>query len=180
MDRTIERARDGDSAAVGELYEQHASRVYAIVRRVCGDAQQAEDLAHEAWVRVFTALPTFRGDSRFSTWLHRIAVNVALSDRRLRKRRPEAPLEESMLGSAGGERPMLRMRLEAAIDQLPPGMREVLVLHDVEGYKHREIAEMLGIAPGTCKSQLFKARARMRELLEPEAQRAAGEEVCST
>lgn len=180
MDRTIERARDGDLAAAGLLYEEHASRVYAIVRRVCGDAEQAEDLAHEAWIRVFRALPTFRGDSRFSTWLHRIAVNVALNDRRMRKRRPEAPLDEGMLGSGGGEPPLLRIRLEAAIDQLPPGMREVLVLHDIEGYKHREIAEMLGIASGTCKSQLFKARARMREILEPAAQRAAGEEVWST
>src|SRR5690606_2040460 len=115
-------------------------------------------------------------------WLHRVAVNVALHDRRSRARRPEAPLtgDLSATSGPGPERPLLRMRLERAIQRLPPGMREVLILHDVEGYKHHEIAEMLGIATGTCKSQLFKARARMRELLEPETQRSEGEEVCST
>ncbi len=180
MDDLIDGARNGDPVAVGRLYEQHAARVYAVVRRVCGDVDRAEDLAQEAWLRAFRALPTYRGDASFATWLHRVAVNVALHDLRTRKRLGERPLDEGALPSpAVREQPLLRVRLEGAIDRLPAGMREVLVLHDVEGYKHHEIAEMLGVSTGTCKSQLYKARARMRELLEPERTHSI-EEACST
>jgi len=170
----IEFAKRGDADAVGRLYERHAARVYAIVRRLAGDDASAEDLAQEAWIRVFRALPNFRGDSRFTTWIHRIAVNVALYGERRRKRRGEVVFLTPHLAESGADpsRPLLRMEIERAIDTLPAGMRRVLVLHDVEGYKHEEIAEMLGIAPGTCKSQLFKARAKLRELLQPEALRA--------
>jgi RNA polymerase sigma-70 factor, ECF subfamily len=166
-DDLIRRAKQGERSALGELYELHSSRVYSIVRRLAGDDAQAEDWAHEAWLRAFRALPDFRGDSRFSTWLHRIAVNSALHGRRtIASMQGRIDLPESTPELAGREdQPLLRTRLEQAIDQLPEGMRRVLVLHDVEGYTHQEIGELLGVSVGTSKSQLFRARARMRELL---------------
>lgn len=183
MDDTqlIERARRGDGGAVRELYERHAGRVYAAVRRVAGDDHQlAEDWAQEAWVRAIRALPGFRGESRFTTWLHRIAVNSALHGRRSRMRAAgrEAPMDDTHAVRPAAENGLLRMKLERAMERLPPGMRKVLVLHDVEGYTHEEIGEMLGVAPGTCKSQLFKARARMRRLLTP-AEEPAEEEMAA-
>lgn len=178
-DDLIERARRGDEAAVRALYERHAARVYAVVRRLAGDDALAEDWAQEAWVQAIRALPSFRGDAQFSTWLHRIAVNSALQGRRWRERRAgrEEPLLDTLRGAGGdsSERIVLRHRLEAAIRRLPERMRQVLVLHDVEGYTHEEIGRALGIASGTSKSQLFKARARMRELLAPVPAAASGE-----
>lgn len=179
----IERARNGETPAMRTLYERHARRVYAVVRRLAGEDQLAEDWAQEAWVRAFRALPTFRGDSQFTTWLHRIAVNSALHGRRARERRAgrEAPLDDSFsTRPQHGDRTVLRLKLEKAMERLPEGMRKVLVLHDVEGYTHEEIGEMLGVNPGTCKSQLFKARARMRSLLTPAAAATQGVEACST
>jgi RNA polymerase sigma-70 factor, ECF subfamily len=177
----IQRARKGDRDAVGVLYQRHASRVYAIVRRLARDDEQAQDWAQEAWLRVFRALPGFREESQFTTWLHRVAVNTALQGHRVNQLYrsrfqetdtvPELPVESGQ--------PILRMALERAIETLPAGMRRVLVLHDVEGYTHEEIAAMLGVTPGTCKSQLFKARARLREQLEPTANHE-GETVCTT
>ncbi len=173
----IQQAQEGDGGAIRALYERYASRVYSVVRRLAGDDAVAEDWAQEAWIRAISALPTFRGDSQFGTWLHRIAINSALGGRRSQERRfaRETPLEETtteltpaVVPGGVGERVLLRMRLERAIEDLPERMRQVLVLHDVEGYTHVEIGALLGIAPGTCKSQLFKARARMRELLRPE------------
>jgi RNA polymerase sigma-70 factor, ECF subfamily len=178
----IRRAQAGDAAAVRELYQRYAPRVHAVVRRLAGDDALAEDWAQEAWVRAIRALPGFRGDSQFGTWLHRIAVNSALYGKRARERRisREQPLPDGLPGGATPDRALLRMRLEGAIAQLPEGMRRVLVLHDIEGYTHVEIGEMLGIAPGTCKSQLFKARARMRALLAGAEVNIRGEAVCST
>jgi RNA polymerase sigma-70 factor, ECF subfamily len=178
----IELARSGDSGAIQTLYRRYADRVYSVVRRVAGDDALAEDWAQEAWVRAIRALPGFRGDSQFGTWLHRIAVNSALYGKRARERRTsrEQPLPDGLPGGATQDRALLRMRLESAIAQLPEGMRRVLVLHDIEGYTHVEIGEMLGIAPGTCKSQLFKARARMRALLAGAEVNIRGEAVCST
>lgn len=175
----ILRAQQGDGGAVEALYRRHADRVYTVVRRLAGDDALAEDWAQEAWMRAIRALPSFRGQALFSTWLHRIAVNCALYGRRGRERlrARETELPESMEASCREEKPLLRMRLESAMDRLPPGMRRVLVLHDVEGYTHEEIGELLGVAPGTCKSQLFKARAKMRAMLR---ETIAGEEVCST
>jgi RNA polymerase sigma-70 factor, ECF subfamily len=181
-DELIDRARRGDEAAVRALYERHARRVLTLVRRVAGDDEQlAEDWAQEAWVRVFRALPGFRGESRFTTWLHRIAVNSALHGRRARSRRTdrETPMAEDTAQVAPqGDNSVLRMRLQRAMERLPDGMRRVLVLHDVEGYTHEEIGGMLGVTPGTCKSQLFKARARMRRLLVP-AEDTAEEEMAA-
>lgn len=165
----VARAREGDDEAIHTLYRRHAARVYGLVRRLAGDDALAEDWAQEAWVRILRALPGFRGDARFSTWLYRIAVNSALHGRRRRQRRAsrELPLEVAPSPRAPGDPALLRIRLERALDALPEGMRRVLVLHDVEGYTHEEIADLLGIAPGTSKSQLFKARARMRSTLRP-------------
>jgi RNA polymerase sigma-70 factor (ECF subfamily) len=163
----IERACEGCEAAVRTLYERYAPRVYATVRRYAEDDALAEDWAQEAWVSAIRALPGFRGAAQFSTWLHRIAINSALQGRRYRERRvaPETALPATLLDTRKRDQPLLRLRLEEAMRELPPGMRQVLVLHDVEGYTHEEIAEMLGVTAGTSKSQLFKARARMRELL---------------
>ncbi|HEX7050629.1 MAG TPA: sigma-70 family RNA polymerase sigma factor [Longimicrobiales bacterium] len=179
-ERLIRRATAGDDGAIRALYRRYAPRVYAIARRFAGDDALAEDWAQETWVRAIRALPTFRGDARFSTWLHRVAVNTALQGRRQRERRTrcEEPLPVALPGRAAGDRTLLRIRLEEALERLPAGMREVLLLHDVEGYTHEEIGELLGVAPGTSKSQLFKARARMRELLRPAAAVVNGEEVC--
>lgn len=175
-ERLIERAKRGEAAACRALYQRYAPRVYAVVRRLATDDALAEDWAQETWIRVFRALPSFRGDAAFSTWLHRVAVNSALQGQRKRKRHDtrEAPLSESLATSPGGDRPVLRLRLERALRRLPDGMRQVLVLHDVEGYTHEEIGEMLGVAAGTSKSQLFKARAKMREMLRPAAEVASG------
>lgn len=178
----IRRAQEGDPEAIGRLYEAHSARVYTVVRRLAGEDALAEDWAQEAWLRVFRALPGFRGEARFATWLHRIAVNTALHGQRGRKRRLAriAEMSEPPDGPAREDRPLLRMQLQRAIDALPDGMRRVLVLHDVEGYTHTEIGAMLGVSPGTCKSQLFKARAKARELLRPAQAKREGEKVCST
>ncbi len=178
----IRQAQEGDGAAIRELYRRHSGRVYAVVRRLAGEDALAEDWAQEAWVRVFRALPSFRGESRFTTWLHRIAVNSALHGRRWRERRArnEAPLSPTLPISAPSEQAVLRLRLERALEKLPDRMRQVIVLHDVEGYTHEEIGEALGVTAGTSKSQLFKARARMRDLLRPKRAALNGEEVCLT
>ena len=163
----IQRACEGDGRAVKALYDRYSPRVFAVVRRIAGDDELARDYAQEAWIRAIRALPTFRGDARFSTWLHRIAVNAALqASRRVEtRRRYEGPIpEEVALTPVAGDA-LLQQRLEAALDRLPDGMRQVLILHDVEGYTHEEIGDAMGVTAGTSKSQLFKARAKMRELL---------------
>ena len=135
-----------------------------MVRRIAGDDDLAQDYAQEAWIRAIRALPTFRGDARFSTWLHRIAVNAALQALRkseTRKKR-EGPVPEQVPVAPRGGDALLQQRLERALDELPYGM---LILHDVEGYTHEEIGDTLGVTSGTSKSQLFKARAKMRDML---------------
>ncbi|MCH7564842.1 MAG: RNA polymerase sigma factor [Gemmatimonadetes bacterium] len=164
----IRRACQGDGQAIRALYERYAPRVYAVVRRIAGDDDLAQDYAQEAWIRAIRALPTFRGDARFSTWLHRIAVNSALQALRKTETRQkrEGPMPETIAVSPESSDVLLGDRLERALDQLPVRMRKVLILHDVEGYTHDEIGELLGVAPGTSKSQLFKARGKMRTLLQ--------------
>jgi len=163
----IRLAADGDARAIRSLYDRYAPRVYAVVRRIAGDDDLAQDYAQEAWIRAIRALPTFRGDARFSTWLHRIAVNAALQALRKaetrRKREGPAPAEVPIAPKHRDT--LLQKRLEGALDQLPEGMRRVLILHDVEGYTHEEIGDVLGVTAGTSKSQLFKARAKMRAML---------------
>ena len=164
----VRQAQRGDESAMHALYRRYSPRVYAVVRRLAADDGLADDWAQEAWIRAFRALPKFRGDSAFSTWLHRVAVNSALQGKRKRSRHDtrETSLPVSLPGRER-EHTVLRISLERALERLPDGMREVLVLHDVEGFTHEEIGEMLGIASGTSKSQLFKARAKMRDILRP-------------
>ena len=170
----IRRACEGDERAARGLHDRYAPRVYAVVRRIAGADDLAQDYAQEAWIRAFRALPTFRGEARFSTWLHRIAVNASLQlERRQKPRRErEAPMPEVVAVQPQVRDVLLQRRLEEALDQLPPRMRQVLVLHDVEGRTHEEIGEALGVAAGTSKSQLFKARAKMRRMLADYEQEA--------
>lgn len=168
----VDLARSGDLPAFEQLYRRHRDRVYGLVWRLCGgDHALAEDLLQEAFVRAWQKLDSFRGESRFFTWLHRLSANVALSDRRCRVRRArfEAPMEEPVTRAAIGARDVSagkRADLEQAIAQLPERARTVLVLHDIEGYKHAEIAEVTGMAVGSSKAQLHRARKIVREILE--------------
>ena len=168
----VDSARDGDSHAFEKLYRQHRDRVYGLVWRLCGgDAARAEDLLQDAFVRAWQKLGSFRGESRFGTWLYRLSANVALSDRRSRARHleREAVLDEAVERTAMGDRDVFadkRMDLEQAISRLPDGARTVLVLYDIEGFRHAEISEMTGMAVGSSKAQLHRARKLVREVLE--------------
>ena len=170
MTDTVRRAQAGDESAFGELYREHAGRVYALCLRMAGDTVHARELVQDVFVRAWEKLDSFRGESAFSSWLHRLAVNVVLMDRRLAARRAEEALPEEdgpQHGAAAAREapPGLRMDLEAAIAALPAMMRQVLVLHDLEGYEHGEIARLLGVAEGTSKSHLHHARRKLREAL---------------
>lgn len=168
----IRRARGGDVHAFERLYRAHLPRVYALTLRMTADPDRAEDLTQDAFVRAWDRLPSFRGDSAFGTWLHRLAVNVVLGDLRSRGRWAEETLEDE--GSAAPARELRTVPahageavdLERAVAALPPRARTVLVLHDIEGYRHREIAELLGVTDGTSKAQLFRARRLLREALD--------------
>ena len=174
----IRLACDGDPRAFERLYKLHSRRVYGLCLRLAGNPTDAEDLTQEAFLQLFRKIRTFRGESRFSTWLHRLTVNVVLMRRR-KKRHPEVSLDATSESSEDESRPLLepggpdlrmsgvldRVNLNNAIEQLPDGYREMFILHDVEGYEHAEIAGILGCSVGNSKSQLFKARVRLRELL---------------
>jgi RNA polymerase sigma-70 factor, ECF subfamily len=165
---TIQRAIEGDERALRALWSQHAPHIDAVVRRLAGDPDLAEDIAQEVWIQIFRALPSYRGESQFGTWAHRIAVNRTLNALRRTRRlsRIETEMdEETVTVEHGGDRAMLRSVIDAAADQLSPGARTVFLMHDVEGFTHEEIATELGITPGGSKSQLFKARAKLRRLL---------------
>ncbi len=179
----IRRAQRGDAAAFERLYQLHSRRVYALCLRMVGNPAEAEDLTQEAFLQLFRKIQTFRGESAFSTWLHRLAVNVVLM--RLRRKQPaENSLDELVEqdDDAGGYRREVgvedlglagsvdRVHLERAVAQLPPGYRLVFLLHDVQGYEHNEIADIMGCSIGNSKSQLHKARTRLRQLLQ-EAER---------
>lgn len=165
----IEACRRGERPAMHALYERYRRRVFALLTRICG-RQEAEELSQEVFLRAFKGLEKFRGESQLSTWIYRLAVNAALSHatRSMARSRRSVSDEELMeLPAPDGVEsdPRLRERLRAAMGELPAGYRAVLVLHDVEGLQHDEIAQILGCRVGTSKSQLHKARARMRELL---------------
>jgi RNA polymerase sigma-70 factor (ECF subfamily) len=175
----IRLAQAGDAASFEHLYQLHSRRVYALCLRMVGNPSDAEDLMQEAFLQLFRKIGTFRGESAFSTWLHRMTVNVVLM--RLRKKTlPAASLEETTEPDeeTGGPRkdigaPDLRLsgavdrvNLERSIEKLPPGYRTVFVLHDVQGFEHNEIAGIMGCSVGNSKSQLHKARTRLRELLQ--------------
>lgn len=167
---TIRRAINGDESALRAIWTQHAPRIDALVRRLVGDPDQAADVAQEVWIQIFRALPGYRGDSQLSTWAHRIAVNRTLNALRSLRRvsRIEVDIEEDSFSvEHDGDRSMLAQTIDEAVQKLSPGARHVFVLHDVEGYTHEEIATELGITSGGSKSQLFKARAKLRRLLAP-------------
>ncbi len=165
----IRRAISGDEGALRALWTRHAPHIDMVVRRlVGGDPDLAADIAQEVWIQIFRALPSYRGDSQFSTWAHRIAVNRTLNA--LRKTRRLATIETEVKEDTASvepdhERTFMAQSIEDAAAKLSPGARTVFMLHDVEGYTHEEIAEELGITPGGSKSQLFKARAKLRTLL---------------
>ncbi len=174
IDPLVRAAQTGDAAAFAALYDAHAGRVYALCLRLSADPVMAGELVQDVFVRLWERLGSYRGESAFATWLHRVAVNTVLEQgragrrRRLRvaisadfaglaESRPDAPAREVDTG--------LRLDLEAAVQRLPPGARAVFVLHDAEGHSHGEIATMLGIAEGTSKAHLFRARRLLREML---------------
>jgi RNA polymerase sigma-70 factor (ECF subfamily) len=165
---TIQRAIEGDERALRALWSQHAPHVDAVVRRLAGDPDLAEDIAQEVWIQIFRALPSYRGESQFGTWAHRIAVNRTLNALRRTRRltKIETDMDEDTVSvEHDGDRAMLRSVIDAAAAKLSPGARTVFLMHDVEGYTHEEIATELGITAGGSKSQLFKARAKLRRLL---------------
>jgi len=185
----IRLAQTGNAAAFEFLYRLHGRRVYALCLRMVGNPADAEDLMQEAFLQLFRKIGTFRGESAFSTWLHRMTVNVVLM--RLRKKSlPTDSLEETLEPDAENSGPKRdvgapdlrlsgavdRVNLERSIEKLPPGYRTVFVLHDVQGYEHNEIAGIMGCSVGNSKSQLHKARTRLRELLQEEIRQQAREE----
>jgi len=174
---TIDRAKLGDAECFKSLYDHHKRRVYGLCLRMTGDTDAAEDLTQEAFLLLHRKITSFRGESSFFTWLHRLTVNIVLMH--VRKRRfPEISLDESMDADEEEGTPMDygtedlrlagsidRVTLERAIENLPPHYRVVTVLHDIEGFGHGEIAEKLGCSIGVIKSQLYKARMRLRSEL---------------
>ncbi len=173
----IERAKLGDAQAFQALYDKHKRRVYSLCLRMTANTAEAEDLTQEAFLQLYRKIGTFRGESAFSTWLHRLSVNVVLMQLR-RKSLPVVSLEETTQGEEdtpkkdfGAEDLALagsidRLQLQKAVDDLPPGYRTIFVLHDVEGYEHNEIATIVGCSIGNSKSQLHKARMKLRDLLK--------------
>jgi RNA polymerase sigma-70 factor, ECF subfamily len=175
----IRLARQGNAEAFERLYRLHSRRVFTLCVRMLEDSAEAEDLTQETFLTVFRRIQTFRGESGFSTWLHRVTVNVVLMHIR-KKTVAQTPLEEITEGTEetrthrlelGGPDLYLdgtidRLTLQRAIDQLPPGFKAQFVLYDIEGYEHREIADMRGCTTGTSKSQLHRSRLRLRELLQ--------------
>ncbi len=179
IDPTVLAAQRGDDAAFALLYDAHAARVFALCVGLAGDRAMAAELVQDVFVRVWERLGSFRGECAFTTWLHRVAVNTALESERKGRRRslrvmiaadlrverdgsqarlPDAPTKATDAG--------LAMDLEQAIGRLPAGARAVFVLHDIEGFQHAEIGERLGIAEGTSKAHLFRARRLLREMLD--------------
>jgi len=161
-------AASGDASAFERLYRTHVARVHSLVRRML-DADEADDLTQDIFVRAWEKLSTFRGESALGTWLHRLAVNVVLA------RRKKVGIERGRFGAGADtldevsgrrETPEMSMDFEDALARLPDGARQVFVLHDVEGYRHEEIARMLGVVPGTSKSQLHHARMALRRYLD--------------
>lgn len=165
----VERSRRGDSRAFEALYRKHCGRIHALCLRLAGDRNTAEECVQDAFVKAWEALPKFRGDSAFGTWLYRIAANTVLARHRSRIRQAawleadDAALETAAAPQAPAG---LATDLDEAIARLPDGARIVFVLHAVEGYKHEEIAEMTGLAVGTSKAQLHRARRMLRARLE--------------
>ena len=166
----VARAQRGDANAFEALYREHAPRVFALALRLTGERRRAEELTQDAFVQAWQRLQSFRGESAFASWLHRLTTNVFLMDTRTTRRREQRvePVELPESHERGGrdEDHESRMDLESAIAALPPGARTALVLHDIEGYRHEEIARLLGVATGTVKAQVHRARQLLMRRLE--------------
>ena len=168
-----QRAAGGDSSAFEELYARHGRRVYSLCLRMTANSAEAEDLSQEVFIQLYRKAGSFRGESQFTTWLHRLTVNQVLMHFRRRGVRLEQTTEDGesppqvVVGTENpSQMPVVdRIALDRAVGQLPPGYRAVFVLHDVEGHEHEEVARLLGCSVGTSKSQLHKARMRLRQLL---------------
>ena len=168
-----QRAASGDSVAFEELYARHGRRVYSLCLRMTANAAEAEDLSQEVFIQLYRKAGSFRGESQFTTWLHRLTVNQVLMHFRRRGVKLEQTTDDGETPAqvvAGTENPSQmpvvdRIALDRAVGQLPPGYRAVFVLHDVEGHEHEEVARLLGCSVGTSKSQLHKARMKLRQLL---------------
>jgi RNA polymerase sigma-70 factor (ECF subfamily) len=173
----VKRAQEGDSEAFAALFHAHKARIYSVCLRMTNNAAEAEDLTQDAFLQVFRKISSFRGDSAFSTWLHRISVNTVLMHFR-KKSLSQVSLDEPYSNEDGSKMRrefgthdtdltgcVDRISLARAMTELPPGYRSIFLLHEVEGYEHKEIAEMLGCSVGNSKSQLHKAKLRIRELL---------------
>jgi RNA polymerase sigma-70 factor, ECF subfamily len=168
--RLIDRVLAGDRSAGRELYDAHVQRVHRLVFRLTGEEDLAQDLTQETFIRAFARLHNFRGDSALSTWLHRIAVSVTLNglrkQKRFRHRETElTEIEETIAAVESNSNPDLKQRLHKAIAGLPEIYRITVIMHDVEGYTHAEIARILGVPEGTSKARLSTARAKLRESL---------------
>jgi RNA polymerase sigma-70 factor (ECF subfamily) len=177
----VKRCRNGDLGAFEDLYQQHARRLYNLARRMSGSTEDAEDLLQEIFLLAFRKLDSFKGDSALGTWLYRLAMNLCLDRLRSKAARYEqatTALEDYHTQEASRashrELAVSRLDLEAALAHLPEGCKAVFLLHDVEGFEHREIGEILGIAEGTSKSQVHKARMKIREFLTARHESAEG------
>jgi RNA polymerase sigma-70 factor (ECF subfamily) len=172
-----QKSAAGDTAAFEVIYRRHFRRVYALCLRMMGNPVEAEDMSQDVFLQLFNKIGMFRGESAFTTWLHRMTVNQVLMHFRKKSTRSELLTDEGetpiqiVKGTENpGTMPVVdRISLERALQQLPPGYRTVFVLHDIEGYEHYEISDMLGIAEGTSKSQLHKARLKLRQLIRQQA-----------
>lgn len=167
--RLVAEAQRGDARAFASLYEAHSGRVYGLALRLTSDPVAARELLQDVFVRAWERLETFRGESAFGSWLHRLTVNLAITARRTEVRRLHRIGDASELPPDGGATPATSgtdLDLERAIAALPSGARTVFVLHDIEGYTHEEIGRATGIAAGTSKAQLFRARRLLREALD--------------
>jgi RNA polymerase sigma-70 factor, ECF subfamily len=183
----IEKAKQGDPEAFQALYDRHKRRVYSLCLRMTANTAEAEDLTQEAFLQLYRKIATFRGESAFSTWLHRLSVNVVLMHLR-KKGLPVVSLEETTQGGTEEDTPKKdfgaedvalagsidRLQLQRAVESLPPGYRTIFVLHDVQGYEHNEIAGIVGCSIGNSKSQLHKARMKLRDLLKMNRAEKAG------
>ena len=167
----IARAAAGDATAERALYDAHVDRVYRVAFRLAGSDDLAQDFTQDTFIRAFSRLKDFRGDSSFSTWLHSIAMSVSLNGLRKVKRfrNREVDMDDGLAVASNTREadPDLKVRLKQAIDALPDGYRTVFLMHDVEGFTHEEIGEALGVQAGTSKAQLFRARAKLRTALAP-------------
>ena len=167
----VSRCQAGDVDAFEELYARHSPRIFSLASRMAGSPESGEDLLQEIFLQAYRKIGGFKGDAAVGTWLYRLALNHCLDFVRSRQAKMDKATgtidgeDRAPALAARRDSPVERIDLERAVQQLPPGCREVFVLHDIEGYEHREIAKMLGIAEGTSKSQVFKARMKLRALL---------------